>query len=314
MITFGPIPSRRLGISLGINNIISPKSCSYNCQYCQVGKTRTPSIIRDTYYSPEHIYKNVVKHLERLDKNEQPDYLTFVSNGEPTLDENLGKSILMLKKTGFPVAVISNASLLFEESVRDDLMIADWVSLKMDAAEKITWRIINRPHPMLDFENHMKSILLFSGKYKGKLNTETMTVKGINDNSTNFTMLAEIIKDINPQKAYLAVPTRPPSEKTIEPPDAEVLNQAWHIYNNKGIDTELLTGFEGTHTGHTGNIYEDILNISAVHPIREDTMIELLNKDNADYHIVESLLKQKLIKSVIFNKKRFYIREYHLQF
>jgi len=173
MISFGPVSSRRLGKSLGINNIISPKTCSYCCVYCQVGKTMKKDIKRETFFKPEVIFEKVRQHLGQLSKENRPDYLTFVSNGEPSLDLNLGKSILLLKKLGFPVAVITNASLLFDESVREDLFTADWVSLKMDAADNDTWQKINRPDIKLGFGKHIENINLFSSLYKGLLCTET---------------------------------------------------------------------------------------------------------------------------------------------
>ncbi len=311
MISFGPVQSRRLGMSLGINNIVAPKVCSFNCIYCQVGKTKITSIKRDTFYDPEIIFREVSEHLRRISKENYPDYLTFVSNGEPTLDKNLGKSIALLKRTGIPVAVISNASLLFDESVRDDLALADWVSLKIDASDDKTWQMINRPYPELDFSNHLKYFRSFAAEYTGNLNIETMIIKRVNDTLNNLSALSVIIKEIDPDTAYLSVPTRPPAEKRVQPPDIEKLNLAWHIFTTNKIKTEFLTGFEGTGTGYTGNIYEDILNITAVHPLREDTLNELLKKDNADINIVESLVRQKLIKSTIYKGKRFYTREYH---
>ncbi|MCU0461674.1 MAG: radical SAM protein [Bacteroidales bacterium] len=312
MISFGPVPSRRLGMSLGINNIVAPKTCSYSCIYCQVGKTKTVSITRESFYEPEVIFKKVRQHLKKLEKDKYPDYITFVSNGEPTLDINLGRSISLLKSIGIPVAVISNASLLFDESVRHDLNLADWVSLKMDAADNTTWLKVNRPSLKLNFEKHIENIFLFSSEYSGKLYTETMIIKGFNDTAGNFSGLAEMITKIIPDKAYLSIPTRPPAEKSAKTPDTDKLNLAWQIFNNRDINTELLTGFEGTNTGSTGNIYEDILNITAVHPLREDTMAELLEKDNANQQVVDSLIKQKLIRSVLYKGNKFYIREYHL--
>jgi wyosine [tRNA(Phe)-imidazoG37] synthetase (radical SAM superfamily) len=312
MISFGPVPSRRLGKSLGINNIISPKVCSYGCIYCQVGKTIRKSCKRESFYKPQVIYEKVVKHLGQLSSDNYPDYLTFVSNGEPTLDQNLGKAIKLLKKTGIPVAVISNGSLLFYESVRDDLYMADWVSLKMDAGKNETWHSINRPAAGLDFEKHLRNIMLFASDYKGILRTESMIVDGVSDFEEELLILAELIKKINPGKAYLSVPTRPSAEKWVKPPDTEKLNRAWQIFTGLHIKTELLTGFEGSNTGFTGNIYEDILNITAVHPLREDSLQKLLEKDNADYHIVESLIRQKLIRSTLYKGKRFFLREYHI--
>lgn len=311
MITFGPVPSRRLGKSLGINNIISPKTCSYNCIYCQVGKSIKKSCVRESFYKPDVIYEKVVKHIDQLDRENYPDYLTFVSNGEPTLDENLGEAIKLLKKTDIPVAVISNASLLCYDSVKEDLQLADWVSLKMDAGNIITWYLINRPVAGLDFENILTNIKLFRDEYKGRLCTETMIVNGINDSIENISALAEIIKGINPEKAYLAVPIRPPVEKFVKLPDAEKLNLAWQTFNKMQIMTEFLTGFEGTDAGYTGNIYEDILNITAVHPLRQDTLLKLLQNDSAGYSVVDSLLSQHLIKSVTYGGKKYFVRDYH---
>lgn len=313
MISFGPVPSRRLGKSLGINNIISPKTCSYNCVYCQVGRTRVTSIRRQSFYEPEVVYEKVMQHIEKLQKSNFPDYLTFVSNGEPTLDINLGYSIKLLKKAGIPIAVISNASMLFEEHVRNDLQLADWVSLKVDAADNRTWQKINRPSPELSFKNHIENIMRFAGDYKGKLTTETMIASKMNDSLSNISGVARIVSRINPSRAYLSIPIRPPADKTVIPPEPEKLNRAWHIFNDHKINTELLTGFEGTETGYTGNIYNDILNITAVHPLREDSLNELLKKDNADYRVVDSLIKQKLIKPVTWKEKKYYLRQYHLQ-
>ena len=312
MISFGPVPSRRLGKSLGINNIISPKVCSYGCVYCQVGETTRKSIKRETFFKPETIYEKVEKHIQQLRKDNYPDYLTFVSNGEPTLDVNLGKAIELLKSFEIPIAVITNASLLFNAQVRDDLHLADWVSLKMDAGDNDTWQKVNRPAPGLNFEKTIESINLFAGKYNGILCTETMLIDGINDTVNNITNVSELIKRINPGKAYLAIPTRPPSEESVNPPDSEKLNMAWQIFNNNHINTEFLTGFEGSDTGFTGNIYDDILNITAVHPLRQDSLINLIRNDNADFSVVKSLIKQRLIRSTIYNGNKYYLREYHL--
>jgi len=312
MICFGPVPSRRLGKSLGVNNIIAPKTCSYNCVYCQVGPTIKKSIKRDIHFKPEVILDNIKHHLSLLDKNNYPEYVTLVSNGEPTLDINLGKTISLLKLTGFPVAVITNASLLTDDSVREDLCLADWVSLKIDAATKDIWKTINRPHNKLSFDRYIESIFLFAQDYKGRLHTESMIIQGINDTDEHIPLLAESVKRINPQIAYLSIPVRPPSEKWVKPPDTKRLNMIWQTFTQKNIITELLTGFEGSDTGFTGNIYEDILNITAVHPLREDSLLSLLENDNADFHVVESLLKQKLIKSTIYKGKKYFIREYHI--
>lgn len=311
MITFGPVPSRRLGKSLGINNIIPPKTCSYNCIYCQVGQTVKKSCERENFYEPKLIYENVTRHLEKTGKINFPDYLTFVSNGEPTLDKNLGKSIRLLKSTGIPVAVISNASTLYHDSVKEDLDQADWVSLKMDAGDIITWYLVNRPVKGLNFCRLLTGIMNFCNSYSGRLFTETMLVSGSNDSAENVSVLAGMIKELKPEKAYLSVPTRPPSEKNVMPSDPQNLNRAWQIFNDMKINTEFITGFEGTDTGYTGNPYEDILNITAVHPLREDSLVKLIQNDGADRSVVDSLIKQHLIKMVIYKGRKYFIRDYH---
>lgn len=312
MISFGPIPSRRLGKSLGINNIPSRKVCSFSCVYCQVGITKEFSIARRNLYEPDVIYKEVQKHLRSLATKDKPDYLTFVANGEPTLDINLGKSIEKLKKLNIPIAVITNGSLLNIRQVRDDLKLADWVSIKVDANNEHAWKTINSPITGLSFNRHIEGLLQFASEYKGKLVTETMLVEGINDKAEVINQTSDLIKQINPSLAYISVPTRPPAISTIKAPAEPEINEAFQIFSNKGLNVELLLGFEGTNTGFTGNAIEDIINICTVHPIREDTMLELLSKDNADSSLLDSLLHDKLIKKVSYKSDNFYIRQFHV--
>jgi len=310
MISFGPVPSRRLGKSLGINNIIRPKVCSYSCIYCQVGQTMNPSLTRQLFFTPEQIFIEVDNHLAKLAAEDRPDYMTFVSNGEPTLDMNLGKSIEMLKGLGIPIAVITNSSMLPDPHVRSELMQADWVSVKVDAADADTWQKVNRPAEGLKFENLIDGLKIFAGEYGGELRTETLLCKGINDSLANIKGVAGIISTLAPGRAYISIPIRPPAEKSVMPPGLETVNLAWQIFREAGIETELLTGFEGVDTGFTGNIYEDILNITAVHPLREDALMELLAKNGANFSIVESLLSQRLIRRSLYQGKKFYLRDF----
>lgn len=311
MISFGPIPSRRLGKSLGINNISSQKVCTYSCTYCQVGITKKYSTIRTTFYKPSVIYEEVSRHLEKLKENDRPNFLTFVANGEPTLDINLGKSIERLKVLNIPIAVITNASLLNDQVVREDLNLADWVSVKIDTGSKIIWKLLNRPTTKIDFEIYKQGLFKFAQKFKGKLVSETMLVKGINDSPEILHQTAELVLSVNPSTAYLSIPTRPPAIATVAAPDENEINAAYQIYTETGLNTELILGFEGTNTGFTGNAIDDIINICTVHPIREDTMHELLRKDNADPMILKSLIHGKHIQKVKYGSNTFYIRKFH---
>jgi len=311
MIAFGPIPSRRLGKSLGINNIVSHKVCSYSCVYCQIDVTRKKSVTRQIFYEPEMLAENVGEHLKKLDKAHKPDYLTFVANGEPTLDINLGREIQLLKKLGFPIAVITNSSLIYHKHVRDDLMETDWVSVKVDTVDETVWKKINRPPVEMDLNKILDGLQLFAADYQGKLHTETMLVENYNDSPDQIKQTASFIAGLNPETAFLSIPTRPPAVKEIKPVKEEHLTKAWQIFRDAWIQTELLTGFEGTNTGFTGNAFEDILNITSVHPLREDTIIELLKKEKADMSVVCSLVSLGLIKGIKHEEMTYYVRSYN---
>jgi len=191
-------------------------------------------------------------------------------------------------------------------------MLSDLVSLKMDAGDNETWQKVNCPAPGLEFEKLTECKNLFASEFKGILYTETMLVEGVNDFSENLINVAKLVHNLNPAKAYLSIPIRPPVGSSVKAPGPEKLNEAWQIFTDMNINTEFLTAFEGTNAGFTGNIYEDILNITAVHPLREDSMIKLLQSDNAGYEVVDSLIRQRLIRISIYGGKKFYMREYHL--
>jgi wyosine [tRNA(Phe)-imidazoG37] synthetase (radical SAM superfamily) len=145
MIAFGPVPSRRLGRSLGINNI-PPKVCTYSCIYCQLGHTIRMQVTRPAFYEPGEVFEAVQNKVQKAQKaGESVDYLTFVPDGEPTLDVNLGREIELLRSLGIKIAVITNSSLIYFLGVRQDLMKADWVSLKLDSTREETWRRLDRP-------------------------------------------------------------------------------------------------------------------------------------------------------------------------
>ena len=310
MISFGPVPSRRLGKSLGINNVAFGKVCSYSCVYCQVGITHKFSNQRQKFYDPEVICSEVKKQMAKLSVADQPDYLTFVANGEPTLDINLGRSIEKLKLFNIPVAVITNASLLIDPQVRADLLPADWVSVKIDAGNEDVWKKLNRPADKIDFEMYVKGLITFSNVYKGKLVSETMLVKGLNDTPEELNQVVTVLKSVQPSIAYISVPTRPPAVKSVLPPDEEDINLAYQLFSENQLKTELILGFEGTDTGFTGNAIDDILNICSVHPIREDTMDELLKKNQADRGILAKLLDDNYIKRTEYKSNVFYIRKF----
>ncbi len=308
MIVFGPIPSRRLGRSLGINNI-PPKVCTYSCIYCQLGNTDYLSLKRREFFSPEKIYDEVSEKVYQLQKHgEKIDYITFVPDGEPTLDINLGKTIERLKKLGIKIAVISNASLIWIKEVQNDLMQADWVSLKIDSALENTWKKINRPHGILRFKKIIQGIEEFAASFKGILATETMLIKNVNDNLESIIKTAELIKYINPEKAYILVPTRPPAENWVKIPDEHELNAAYQVFRTLNIDTELLIQHEGIEFTYTSNAEKELLSILAVHPMRKDAVEEFIKKANANNSVIFSLIESESIKEVQYNNNIYYLK------
>jgi wyosine [tRNA(Phe)-imidazoG37] synthetase (radical SAM superfamily) len=308
MIVFGPIPSRRLGRSLGINNI-PPKICSYSCIYCQIGVTDSMSIERKKYYTPNDILEEVSSKVKQLqDAGEEIDFLTFVPDGEPTLDINLGKEIDLLKSLGIKIAVITNSSLLWDENVRKDLMKADWVSVKIDTVDEKIWHRLNRPHGKLELQEIIHGIKTFASAFKGKLVTETMLVKGINDGFESIKRTAEIINWINPDRFYLLVPTRPPAEKFVEPPSEELLNTAYQAFRDSISNVELLAYNEGVDFSYTSDVEKELLSILAVHPMRQDAIDEFMKKADADKSLISSLTKSKKIKEVLYNNNSYYVK------
>jgi wyosine [tRNA(Phe)-imidazoG37] synthetase (radical SAM superfamily) len=307
-IAFGPVPSRRLGSSLGINHI-PPKHCPYSCVYCQVGRTTTLETTRRDFYPLDRILQEVERKISDSVKLEQPiDYLTLVPDGEPTLDINLGKIIEGLEPFGIPIAVISNASLINRKEIQDALFQADWVSLKVDAVSETDWRRINRPYRRLSISSILTGIHNFRSRYHGELVTETMLVAGINDSDTAIQNLSAYLLELQPFISYLSIPTRPPAESWVKAPDADSLKKILAIISEKVSFVDLLFESEGSDFISTGNIIEDILSISAVHPIREEALRSMVTQAGAEWMIVEDLITSKKITCIQYREAHFYSR------
>ena len=308
LIAFGPVPSRRLGRSLGINNIPA-KICSYSCAYCQVGRTLQMSAERRSYYLPQQIFDQVAQKVaEARDLGLTIDYLSFVPDGEPTLDSNLGEEIDMLKTLGIKIAVISNASLIWDEKVREDLFKADWVSVKVDSLEDKAWRRIDRPHRSLRLDTILQGLKDFAREYSGILATESMLLAGINDCKASLLALAEFLEGIDPEVSYISVPIRPPTESWVQMPSPENLCLAYQIFSQRLKRVELLVGYEGDSFDFTGEAKEDILAIASVHPMREAALRRFLEKSGNSWDIIEELLEKKELLRIEYQGNSFYLR------
>jgi wyosine [tRNA(Phe)-imidazoG37] synthetase (radical SAM superfamily) len=306
---FGPVPSRRLGRSLGINNI-PPKVCSYSCIYCQLGRTFKLRPERSAFYAPDKILRDVEEKIEQARrKGESIDYLTFVPDGEPTLDLRLGEEISLFRKFGLKIAVITNSSLLWRTDVREDLLLADWVSLKVDALSPDIWRKVNRPYGGLNLDQIFEGLTEYGRAFKGELATETMLVRGVNDGAEEIEKISVFVAGLRSKKSYISVPIRPPAEKRAHPPDEHTLNLAHQLFREKSIDTELLIGYEGSAFAFTGNVEEDLLSIMSVHPMREDAVSQFLRKAKADPGTVKRLVGSGQLAETRYRNRIFYIRK-----
>ncbi|MCM8772589.1 MAG: radical SAM protein [Candidatus Omnitrophica bacterium] len=307
-IVFGPVPSRRFGQSLGINNISFPKKCSYSCIYCQIGKTEFYYKERKEFYKPEEIKRQVKEAIENL-KDKKIDYISFVPDGEPTLDVNLGEEIEVLKDFGIKIAVITNASLIWREDVRNDLKKADCVSLKIDTVNKTTWKKINRPISNIKFENILKGIEIFAKEFKGELLTETLLVKKINDKKEEIEKIGIFLKKIKPVIAYIGYPTRPPAEKWVEIPEKEKIDLAYIILKSMNLNVKIIEEKKGGKFGFTGDLIKDILSIISVHPMSENEIKKFLNENGGSFDVLKNLINRGDIVEVIYKKEKYYRRK-----
>ncbi len=309
-VTFGPVPSRRLGQSLGINNI-PPKACTYSCVYCQIGATRSMRVKRRAFHDAATLVDAVrVKVDGARSRGEVVDYLTFVPDGEPTLDLYLGWELWQLSRLGIRTAVITNATLLWQPEVREDLLGADWVSLKIDSVRENTWRAINRPHRSLRLGQVLEGIREFARDFSGQLTTETMVVGGINDEREELDDIARFIGEIAPDRSYLSVPTRPPAVKSVGRPTEQSITEGFASFKQRIENVEYLVGYEGNAFASSGSPESDLLSITAVHPMKLQAVCRLLERAGSDWSVVQNLLDSGDLVETAYCGDHFYTRSF----
>ena len=271
---YGPVPSRRLGQSLGIDPIPF-KTCNWNCVYCQLGRTSPPTNTRREYFSTEEILSDVKSALNS-NESRQIDWLTIVGSGEPTLHTGLGTLIRSLKSiTAIPIAVITNGSLLCIKEVRQSLLAADAVLPSLDAGSEVLYRRINRPLPELSFDQFVDGLVAFRSEFHGKLWVEVMLLKGLNDSDTDLKKLAFVLKRVQPDEVHVNVPERPPCEPWVEPPGLDRLQHATQLLG--GVARILQPDPERIEfSGDPGTIFT-LLQIISRHPMSEEELIRALS-------------------------------------
>jgi wyosine [tRNA(Phe)-imidazoG37] synthetase (radical SAM superfamily) len=272
---FGPVPSRRLGQSLGIDTI-PLKTCNWNCVYCQLGRTVPLTNERKEYIPRQEILAEVEQALSAHRRGEI-DWVTFVGSGEPTLHSGIGWLIRQVKAlTPIPVAVITNGALLYLPDVRAELAAADAVLPTLDAGNAALYRQINRPHPEITFERLLNGLTAFRREYGGKLWVEVMLVRGLNDSEPALTELAAALQKIQPDEVHILQPTRPPAEIWVQPPDDEGLLRARALL---GQVAKVIHPASGTFdlSGFT-SLAEAVVSIITRHPLREEELVQALSR------------------------------------
>jgi len=300
---FGPVPSRRLGQSLGVSPI-PPKTCNYSCVYCQIGRTTHFSNIRQDFFPRENILDELKSFINT---SENFDYITFVGEGEPTLCKSLGWLIHSTKKlTNKPIAVITNGALLYDVDTQNDLLEADVILPTLDAVSQDLFKKINRPIKGLHIDKIIQGMMDFRLKYHGQIWMEVMLVAGLNDSMDNILKIKGVLEKMNCDRIYVNVPVRPPAENWVKIPEKD------HIIE---ICTELsaynIAHYESTvgfHLDKEVDLENQILNITSRHPLRETQIISMLDlPENDILLLLRKMVEKGIIKKIEYNKQIFWI-------
>lgn len=303
---YGPVPSRRLGRSLGIDPLPS-KTCNYQCIYCQLGKTTCFTNRRSNFYPKEEIISEIKTAIELNEDN--IDYVTFVGSGEPTLYKDLKELIQYAKKiSNKPICVITNGSLLNDEGVVDALLLSNVVLPSLDAGDELLFKKVNRPHPSLKFEKIIQGFIDFRKNFRGKFWIEIMLMKEINDSRNQLKNLKEKIDLIQPDRIDINVPIRPPTEKWVKIPDKQILSRLNEIF----IECNCINfPEEGTFLTFSSDFEKELLSVIKRHPMRQEQIImnfsSTILSENHLKQLLYNLESERKIKRKIYNNQIFWM-------
>ena len=270
---FGPVPSRRLGRSLGVSPI-PEKTCNYSCVYCQLGRTNKMTNTRREFYPLADILSEVKKSLEA---GVPCDVISIVGEGEPTLYLRLGELIAGIKKlTDKPVAVITNGALLWDEKLRQELMGADILLPSLDAFDVESFKKIDRPHGSISYLDTYQGLVDFSREFTGQLWLEIMLVEGMNTSEEQLSAIAQMAKRIRSDRVYINTPVRPPAEGFVRAADPEVIAKAAELMG--GISIDKLT--DGSFYSDIKDGFEAIITIARRHPMNRFEIESFLKSRN----------------------------------
>lgn len=302
---FGPVPSRRLGQSLGIDPV-PLKTCNWNCVYCQLGRTIPLTNERKLFLPTDEIFSQV---KEALDKHQHGgiDWITFVGSGETMLALNVGELIHQIKQlTKIPVAVITNGSLLYLPEVRQELLLADAVLPSLDAGNSNLYKKINRPHPDITFSRLVNGLKLFRQEYHGKLWIEVMLMKDLNDSAETLTEITYHLRIIQPDEVHILLPTRPPVEAWVKPADQEGVQRASDIFGS--IASVFNTTDGNFELAENEELVDAVVDIITRHPMTETELLKTLEKYSKE-EVKDTLVQLEQsgkVKTVIRNGVRYW--------
>jgi len=253
---YGPVPSRRLGLSLGVD-IVPFKVCTLDCVYCQLGGTTEKTLERKDYVPVEAVLAEL---KERLNEGLQADFITISGSGEPTLNSRLGELIDGIKKiTDIPVAVLTNGTLLYKQDVRADCARADVVLPSLDAGDEQAYQRVNRPHSALSIEKLISGLCEFRNEFAGRIWLEVFFIEGFNTDTEQIAKIRDAVNRIRPDKVQLNTAVRPTAEPSIKSLNAEKLQA---IAEELGEKCEVVADFSpGRHGENIETKAEDLLSM-----------------------------------------------------
>ncbi len=258
---YGPVPSRRLGRSLGVD-LLPFKTCTYDCTYCQLGHTTRHTMERAEYAPLDQVLTELRAVLDR----DRPDIISFAGSGEPTLHSGLGRCITAIKEmTDVPVAVFTNGSLLWMPEVRADLALADIVSPSLDAALPATAGRVNSLAPGLDLDRILEGLVTFCGAYQGRVWLEIMLARGINDSPGDIAALNKVLARLaRVERVQLNTVTRPPADRGVSALSRAELEAVQQILR---LPSEIIASFpRAEHATGRAATPEDVLELVRCHP------------------------------------------------
>ena len=297
---FGPVLSKRLGNSLGID-VIPHKTCSYNCIYCQLGSEENTITDLTNYYSVDEI---IYELKEALLNNKNINYITFTGSGEPTLYKDLKKLIYKIKQiTDIPVCIITNGSLLYKQEMRSNLLLADLIIPSLDAGNEETFKLIDNPNKEIDFDKMVEGLIEFKKVFKGEYWLEIFLLKDINDNEDELDDIIKIVKKIKPDRIQLITATRRVANEKAKALSDEELKKIKKYFNSK-CDIEIdIPNISENHKGNTRILTEeDIVNFLIRQPDTAYIIAKSFNENERKVkELLDLLIKKNKVREEIVN-------------